>query len=48
MLDRYGWRHNNVIKALLKGIKPEPSLYTVKVYSDIEGETINGTPSHHQ
>ena len=42
MLDRYGWRHNNLIKIILKGIKPESSLDTVKVYADIQGETING------
>ena len=42
MLDRYGWRHNNLIKIILKGIKPESSFDTVKVYADIQGETING------
>ena len=42
MLDRYGWRHNNLIKIILQGIKPESSLDTVKVYADIQGETING------
>ena len=41
-MDRYGWRHNNLIKIILKGIKPESSLDTVKVYAGIQGETING------
>ena len=41
MLDRYTWRHNNIIHIILKNIKPT-SDNTNKVYADIEGENING------
>ena len=41
MLDRYTWRHNNIVHIMLKNIKPT-SDNTTKVYADIEGETING------
>ena len=42
MLDRYCWRHNNIIHAIIHCIKSESSLSTTRVYADIEGETING------
>ena len=41
MLDRYTWRHNNIIHIMLQNIKPTPN-NTTKVYADIEGESING------
>ena len=41
MLDRYTWRHNNILRIILKNIK-NASNNTIKVYADIEGESING------
>ena len=42
MLNRYSWRHDNILKIILSRIKADKSCKNRQVYADMEGETVNG------